>query len=122
MVSSMLFTALEASNVEVGEVDDENLLSEPKLTLDECVETQALRYVGGFIARKFPEYSFLGNKMTEKNTWIAAISRIENALMTPTTIFFKQLLFMEKLFILYHGETLLKPEKDSVKKVSSQIC
>lgn len=67
MVSSLLFASLDIQNLESesAEVDDKDTdatyFNGLNHTLEECMETEALRYVGGYIARKLPEYRFFRN-------------------------------------------------------------
>ena len=85
-------------------------------------EEQGLLYFGGYIVKRFPQYSFLGQNVTADDaTWVGVISRQERKLMIPSDRFFGQLKLMEKCFNAYHGEVTLKPGCNSVRNLSSYI-
>ncbi|XP_076058933.1 uncharacterized protein LOC143035815 [Oratosquilla oratoria] len=96
-VSSMLFAMLDFEDVDEEGEGDDITLEESKDTLENCIEIEALRYVGGFIAKKFPQYNFLASEMIEKETWVDFICQIDNGLKSPSVDFFKALQQMEKI-------------------------
>ena len=54
----------DLGNLQLGDIDLENV-----------VETEGLRYFGGFIVHKFPQYQFLGCKVEEGDgTWTEVAS------------------------------------------------
>ena len=64
MISAMMFASTEDEMVP----DDSEYL-EPefqKKTLEKVADEEGLRYVGGYMAFKFPEYQFLGFKLEKK--------------------------------------------------------
>ena len=75
------------------------------------METEGLRYVGGYIAKMFPQYQFLESDVGKEDTWIGFISRKPGKLKNPSLDFFEQLKLMEQLFKCYHGEKKLKSWK-----------
>ena len=59
--------------------------------LEEQMEAEALRNIGGFNSHKFSQYSFLGSNVTpEDNTWIGEICRKAGKLKTPSDDFYNQ--------------------------------
>lgn len=124
-LSAMVFSTCELSNSEDDTRDDNDLLTDfpENSTLEQEMEEQGLLYFGGYIVKKFPHYSFLGrNVELNDETWIGHICRKENKLMKPDEDFIRKLKEMEHCFNLYHGEKALKPEYNSMKKLSSYIC
>jgi len=78
--------------------------------------------VAGYIAFKFPQYNL--SCQTSFNTPTCRISTIERKshnLTQPSTAFFEQMKQMEKLFKCFHGETDLKPGKNSIKELTERI-
>ena len=104
-LSAMLFCLpekeLQTCNDEDQEIGED--------LLEDAMEEGGLQYVGGFIARKFPQYDFLGTKVTKGDgTWIGAVSRGDGKLMKPKKDFLEKLETMERMFLCYHGEKSLK--------------
>lgn len=128
MLTAMIFSKSDTDddtvNLEVSEIQENSFdvpFEEP--TFEEVTEKEGLRYVGGFIVRKFPEYEYLGTNVPDGDkTWIGKICRNPGSLKTPSVWFFKQLEDMEKLFICFHGTNSLKPGSNSVKTLSKIIC
>ncbi|KAK4318382.1 hypothetical protein Pmani_010619 [Petrolisthes manimaculis] len=60
-------------------------------TFEDEMETEGLKYLGGYIVHKFPQHQFLGSNV-EKNdhTWISNICRANQKLMKPSNQFFEQ--------------------------------
>lgn len=55
--------------------------------LEDEIEKQDLRYLGGFIARKFPNYAYQGEHMKPGNTnWVEEITR-NGKLLMPSEYF-----------------------------------
>lgn len=124
LLSAMLFSTLDCQSP----ITEENENVDPEeyhvkgTTLEVEMETEGLRYVGGFIVRKFPQYKFLGSNAPEDdNTWLGAVSREKTKLMSPSTKFFEQLKYMENLFKCYHGNNDLRSGKKSIKTLSNII-
>lgn len=121
MVSAMLFSCDTQFHVGNNEACDISF-NVAEGCLEKCMEAEGLRYIGGFIARKFPQYDFLGQNVTpEDNTWIGEICRKDGKLMTPSDEFYEQVKIMERLFRIYHGEKLLKPGTDCMGNLSRLI-
>ena len=75
MISAMVFAATEDEKIQQEESEDLNLEFQEK-TLETVADEEGLRYVGGYVASKFPEYQFLGCKLKKENgTWISAVER-----------------------------------------------
>lgn len=124
LLSAMLFSSLDwQSPINEGNenVDPEEYHVQGT-TLEVEMETEGLRYLGGFIVSKFPQYKFLGSHAPENdNTWIGAVSRVKTKLMSPSTLFFEQLKYMENLFMCYHGNNDLRSGKKSIKTLANMI-
>lgn len=122
MLSAMLFSS--DSQYAIESKDESNELHNlEKEELEESMETEGLRYVGGFIAHKFPKYSYLGTNVNpDDKTWIGKVCRRKGKLMTPSNDLFEQLRLMEKLFEIYHGKKSLKSGRKAIKKLSTLIC
>lgn len=119
MLSAMLFTCEPSIDSENYDLD----VSEEEQKLEHCMEAEGLRYIGGFIARRFPQHAFLGNHVrADDDTWIGEICREQGKLMTPSPDFYEKLNLMEKLFKCYHGEKLLKPGKACKSNLTKIIC
>ena len=102
------------------EIDD---LPEECHNLESEMETEGLRFLGGFIVRKFPNYEFLGSNVEDgDNTWIGHVAREKGKLMKPYQSFFEQLKKMDYLFKCHHGEHKLKPGKAAVFSLSRDIA
>lgn len=81
-----------------------------------------MRYVGGYIVKKFPQYSFLGgNISTADSTWLGEISRILEGFKTLSNEFWSDLKEIEKIFGCFHGKTEIIPGKDAIKTLSRKI-
>ena len=90
--------------------------------MENVADEVGLRYVGGYVASKFPEYQFLGCKLKKVHgTWISAVERHEDKLTSPSAEFFNKLKIMEKLFKVYHGEKLLRPGKGVIRSLAHHI-
>lgn len=121
MLSVMIFSCHRKADIDIPDEGNKSFNVEDGY-LAECTELEGLRYFGGFVARKFPQYVFLGLNVTANdNTWLGEISWAEEKLLTPTTEFYEQLKLMEKLFNCYHGEKSLKPYKKYISNLS-QLC
>lgn len=122
-LSAMLFSAYNLSDDEEENdlyIDD---IVPDTVTFETEMEKQGLLYFGGYIVKKFPNYSFLGEAVGENDTsWIGEICRQEGKLMKPSDYFFKKLEKMEACFNVYHGKTALKPGYNVVKNLSASIC
>ena len=65
------------------------LMTPETVTLEGMMEEQGLLYFGGYIVKRFPQYSFLGQNVTADDaTWVGVISRQERKLMIPSYRFF----------------------------------
>lgn len=89
----------------------------------DVIEEESLRYIGGYIARKFcVKYPYLGHKKVEcpsmNKTWIDEINRGE--LYTPAPTFFSHLSRMREIFMTVHGNSL-KEGKQCFKRIVSDI-
>lgn len=124
-ISAMLFSDLDfQSSLTENELEDPDLqiFNDAHNSLEEQMEDEGLRYVGGYIVRKFPQHGFLGTHVEQgDNTWIGAICRKEGSLMAPSMDFFKELKRMEALFKTYHGNDELKPEKNAIHNMVEAI-
>ncbi|KAK3855025.1 hypothetical protein Pcinc_038544 [Petrolisthes cinctipes] len=124
-LTAMLFATLDADD---SMVEDENLENEQMNCLDfgtnleDAVEMEGLRYVGGYIASKVPQYGFLGSIVQPGDkSWIGIAGREPGKLMVPSSDFFTKLKSMETLFQCHHGEGKLMPGKNTVKTLVVQI-
>lgn len=75
------------------------------------IEEEALRYIGGYIVKKFVgTYAYLGKKasnceiVSNSKSWIEMIDR--GQLYLPSDVFFSQLVKMRAMFKAVHGESL----------------
>lgn len=121
MLSAMLFSSLDGDdhNAQLDSVDFHDI-SDPKFETE--MEKEGLRYLGGFIAHKFPQHQFLGEHVTESDTtWIGEACRKQGRLMTPSETYFEQLNLMERLFKCCHGDKDLKPGTESIHNVSKEM-
>ena len=103
--------------------DKENEWHEEHGTIDQenVVEEEGLRYFGGFIVHKFPQYQDLVCIAIKGNSlWVETINRY-GGLMTHKENFLKQLKTMEKLFKIHHGNKELKAEKYAIKSLTANI-
>ena len=107
--------------------DDEGLLRTnteiTTKTTAEVIEEESLRYIGGYIVKKFSaKYPNLGcknkNTIPSKQTWIDCVNRGE--LYTPSSEFFSQLVVMSDVFKALHGDAL-QEGKGSIRKLSDAI-
>ena len=120
-ISAMVFASIEEEKM--LEENSENFDTEfQERTLETAADEEGLRYVGGFLASKFPEYQFLGCKLKKVHgTWISEVERDKDKLTSPSAEFFEKLKIMEKLFKLYHGEKLLRPGKGVIRFLANHI-
>ena len=87
MISAMVFAATEDEKIQQEESEDLNLEFQEK-TLETVADEEGLRYVGGYVASKFPEYQFLGCKLKKvQGTWISAEERDTDKLASPSAEF-----------------------------------
>ena len=91
-LSAMLFTTLyvKESETESEDIDDFEVAFREADTLEDAMETEGLRYVGGYIAKKFPQYQLLESDVGKENTWIGFTSRKPGKLKNPSHDFFAQ--------------------------------
>lgn len=124
-LTAMLFADLDAdeSVVEDANLENEKMNCEDFGTsLEDAVEMEGLRYVGGYIARKFPQYDYLGATVPPGyKSWIGAVEREPGKLTVPSSDFFAKLKSMETLFQCHHREGKLVPGKNAVKTLVVQI-
>ena len=126
-VSAMLFSSLDNlnSSIHCENIDDEDpyeLTHNSNKSLQECIAEEGLEYVGGYIASKFPQYTFLrADDRGNIDNWINAKSYKEGSLVTPSKEFFTELEKMERLFNCYHGETGLKEGRDIIKNILKEM-
>lgn len=123
-LSAMLFLSLPVENSapECNESDIFDSLEEEVNDFENAVEEEGLRYFGGFVVKKFPQYECLGSQVSKEDTsWIGAVSRGEGKLFKPSCEFFEKLKVMEKAFIAFHGENYLKPGKGVMKGLATDI-
>lgn len=78
-------------------------------TTEGVIEEEALRYIGGYVVRKFVmKYPNLGNKTVDNGqsseTWIDHVNKGD--LYTPSPEFLSQLKVMRDLFNTVHGKSL----------------
>ena len=87
------------------------------IKLEELAAEEGLRYVGGYIAHKFPHYPFLRWKQQDdtNESWIRCAERHEVKLLRPNSDFFEKLKIMDCFFNKYHGGKSLKPGKGVVR-------
>lgn len=91
--------------------------------IDEVIEKESLRYIGGYIVKKFAvKYPDLGQKanicMSKDETWIERVNRGE--LYVPSEDFYSQLTTMREIFKTINGDSL-KEGKGCFKKIISAI-
>ena len=123
-LTAMIFCISDDKDFDDGSsstVDDPANISESEINFEDAMETEGLRYVGGYIARKFPQYQLGNNVESGDNTWIETICRHEGKLMKPTSEFFEKLKMMEKFFQTYHGVKTLKASRNSIKTLANEI-
>lgn len=124
-LSAMMFASLDAEELEAADDTENSSVDDvmAPLELEQEMKTEGLRYVGGYLAFKFPQHDFLGSHVKiGEGTWNEAASRSKKGLMTPSDFFFKELKKMENLFLCYHGESSLKPSKNSTKTLAAYVC
>lgn len=119
LLSAMLFSTDQSFDSEGNE--NSEVPTVKQASLEDCMEAEGLRYVGGFITRKFPQYSLGGNVTSDDNTWVGQICRNDGKLMVPSEEFYEKLKLMEKLFVCFHGKKLLKPGKCCMSRLSKII-
>ena len=121
LISAMFFSC-EPDITEEGKENSSISLGDEETMLESCMASEGLRYVGGFLVRKFPQYGHLGESVTvHDKTWIGEISRFQSKLKTPSKYFFEKLQVMEKLFVCFHGKKTLKAGKNSIVTLSRLI-
>ena len=85
------------------------------------MEEGGMKYVAGYIARKFPHYE-LGTVATKGDgTWIGAVSARDGKLIQPTSEFLEMVKVMEKMFLCHHGNKTLKPGKGAIQLLTELI-
>lgn len=76
-LSAVIFTV----NEDESQCDKPPSFDVQGVTFEDAMETEALRYVGGSVVKKYPQYEFLGSPVEkDDNTWISAISRCQRKL------------------------------------------
>ena len=107
---------------ESDEVQDNVSLCKPGEETTDVIEEEALRYIGGYIVRKFSmRYPHLGknvNSNIECKTWIDMVNR--GQLYTPSNEFYSQLTKMREVFCAVHGDSL-REGKDCLKTLFSEL-
>ena len=112
-LTSQLFRNIDFELIE-DELDDGAEISVPievvEKSAENVIEEEALRYIGGYIVRKFSmKYPYLGSKANstelQTSTWIAAVNKGD--LYVPSEEFFSKLLVLREVFNAIHGEALL---------------
>lgn len=96
---------------------------EDKRLISEVIEEESLRYIGGYVVKKFAlKYPHLGVKATEangnENSWLCAINR--GGLYAPTDYFMSQLSPLREIFIAAHGDSL-RAGKNCIKSLISDM-
>ncbi|MPD05789.1 hypothetical protein E2C01_101554 [Portunus trituberculatus] len=85
-----MFASLDADELEAAD-DTENSFDDDvmaPLELEQEMKTERLRYVGGYLAFKFPQHDFLGSHVKiGEGTWNKSASRNKEGLMTPSDFF-----------------------------------
>lgn len=118
-LSAMIF-ASDCNDTSILDCDEPASCDIQGIQLEDVVEKEALRYVGGFIVRKFPQYEFLGSNVQEgDHTWVGTVSRHVGKLKQPSNKFYEQLQRMEKMFISYQGNEELRAEKHFVQNIKN---
>ena len=124
LASELYITSLCFKDLDVGpdvnyEYDniDENLrdcvisVYNPKKAIHVVIEEESLKYIGGYIVKKFnTKYPHLGHKASDcrptamAKTWIDEVNR--GGLYAPADTFFSQLTTMREKFTVIHGDSL----------------
>lgn len=112
-LTAMLFSVVDAEET-VNEKDQDT-------DFEQVAEIEGLNYLGGFIAKKFPQYEFLRTNAQSGNTWVDYKCESNGKLIVPSDEFQEQLMTMENLFKCHHGQTELKPGKGAIKILAEQI-
>ena len=123
-LSANFFVLDENESIVNNTCDDElDDLPDECHNLENEMESDGLRFLGGFIVRKFPNFEFLGSNVEDgDSTWIGYVAREKGKLMKPYQSFFEQLKKMEYHFKCHHGEHKLKPGKAAVFSLSRDIA
>ena len=124
-ISAMAFCSSEGDSSDISDNDqDDSVESVENISLEEAMAMEGLRYFGGFIAKKFPQYQFLRKETEEEQekTWIEDVARMQGKLIHPSLHFLAMLEKMERLFKCYHGEKGLKAGKGSINNLSNDIA
>ena len=92
-------------------------------SIDVVIEEESLRYIGGYIVRKFcVKYPHLGQKasecVTKDKRWTDEVNRGE--LYAPSELFYSHLTIMREVFQTVHGVSL-QAGKECFKKIVSEI-
>ncbi|KAK4311967.1 hypothetical protein Pmani_016558 [Petrolisthes manimaculis] len=106
-MSAMMFASLDPyqmeSNDNIDDIDDDVPVS---LELESEIKSEGLRYLGGYIAFKFPQFQFLGSHVKAgEGTWNEAASH-SKALMTPSDFFFDELHKMESYSAIRYSSSV----------------
>ena len=90
----MLFASLDPNDMATDDTTHNSCYNDAiaPLELETEMKTEGLRYLGGYIAFKFPQFEFLGSHVKAgEGTWNEAASRSQECLMTPSDFFFSEL-------------------------------
>ena len=99
-------------------IDDDDI----EKSASRVIEEEALRYIGGYIVRKFSKkYPHLGsrvkNNITKDHSWTEMVSRGE--LHVPSNEFLYQLTVLRQVLNAIHGQILLEG-KDCLKTLIAE--
>lgn len=128
LAKELLITALSFQDVDFS-VGPENYTDEEaeevmakENTPDNLMDEESLRYIGGYIVKKFiNKYPYLGKKedsCVQAETWINYKNR--GGLYSPSDCFYLQLSAMRKAFLGIHGASLVEG-KNCVKEIVDEL-
>ena len=109
-MTSNIFKDMDIDDTQDDDCDwfEEDIMINKENNLASVIEDESLRYIGGYIVRKFQfKYPQLGHKVSERisdNTWIDQLDR--GGLYAPSEHFLSQLVMMRGAFIAFHGSSL----------------
>ena len=109
-LSAMLFSVSNEEDPFLEGIESPQYFEVTDMNFEE-VEKEGLAYFCGYIAKRFPQFPYLGIHIDpDDDTWIGHICRKKGRLMKPAGEFYEKAKLMEQLFKTFHGEKTLQEE------------